>query len=125
MSGIYQKTMQSIYIVEKEGGAIKIGISQDAVKRMRALSKQGGFKIMNQFCTNACSNAHDIKREMHIKYQNFRIDGEWFNVSFGDSVKVLKEIFDKKASFVPKLGKAPFPEDIEELFAQKGKEGYS
>lgn len=115
------KEMQSIYVVEKESGAVKIGISQDAEKRIRTLSKQGGFKIMNLFHTNPCSNAREIEHQMHIKYKEFRIDGEWFKVSFDDSVKSLKEIFDKKASFIPKEDKVIFPEDIEELFALKAR----
>ena len=111
--------MQCIYVVEKESGAVKIGISQDVEKRIRTLSKQGGFKIMNLFYTNPCSNAREIEHQMHIKYKGFRIDGEWFKVSFDDSVKSLKEIFNKKATLIPEESKVIFPEDIEEIFARK------
>lgn len=121
MSGIIYKKMQGVYIIEKEDGAVKIGISQEAQKRIRTLSKQGGFKIVNQFHTEPCSNAHEIKREMHIKHKEFRVDGEWFKMSFDTGVDALKNIFNAKASFSPKEEKILFPEDIEELFAQKAR----
>lgn len=119
MSGIFYKKMQSVYIVEKEDGAVKIGISQDVQKRIRALSKQGGFKVVNQFYTEPCSNAHEIEREMHLKYKRFRIDGEWFKISFDTGVSALKNTFNTNASFSPKEEKILHPEDIEEIFAKK------
>lgn len=117
---IYIK-MQSVYVIKKEDGAVKIGISQDVQKRVNALSKQGGFEIVNQFHTEPCSNAHEIEREMHMKYKKLRIDGEWFNVSFEKAVKALKVLFDKKASLVPKKSKVPSLEDIDALFSQKAR----
>lgn len=113
--------MQSIYVVEKENGAVKIGISQDVEKRVHALSKQGGFKIVKLFYTKPCSNAHEIEREMHTRYKELRIDGEWFNISFEKAVKSLKSLFDENASLVPKKSKVMTIEDIEQAFSQKAR----
>ena len=121
MSNTIYIKMQSIYVVEKENGVVKIGISQDAEKRVRALSKQGGFKIVNLFYTKPCSNAYEIEREMHTRYKESRIDGEWFDISFEKAVKSLKTLFDKNASLVPKESKVNTMEDIEQAFSQKAK----
>lgn len=121
MSNTIYIKMQSIYIVEKENGTVKIGISQDAEKRVHVLSKQGGFKISNLFYTKPCSNAHEIEREMHTRYKESRIDGEWFDLSFEKAVKSLKTLFNKNASFVPKESKVMTMEDIEQAFSQKAK----
>lgn len=113
------KKMQSVYIIEKDNKAIKIGFSQKAEEWIRKLTEKGDFKITNSYFTEPCSNAHKIKHEMQLKYKENRISGEWFLISFDESVDLLKSIFKQKACLSPKEYKLITPEDIEEAFSVK------
>lgn len=108
--------MKHIYVVENEHSAVKIGISQNVINRINVLSKQGGFKPINIYCTEKCSNGYEIENRIHKKLEKYRIDGEWFRLPFNDAVKVVSEVFQCRASLEPRKQRCILPEDIERLF---------
>lgn len=116
------KAMQSIYIIEKEGKAIKIGFSQESEKYIRKILGRGDFEVTNSYYTEPCSNAHEIKFELQSKYKEKKIKGEWFAVPFNESVELLKTIFEQRASLTPKQVKVITLEEIEEAYARKNDE---
>lgn len=105
-----------IYVVENEHGAVKIGVSQNVSGRIKVLSKQGGFKPINVYHTKMCSNGYEIENKIHKRLEAYRIDGEWFKLSFNDAVKVVTDIFECEAKFQVKKQRCIMPEDIERLF---------
>lgn len=117
LAGVYIPVqMKHIYVVENERGAVKIGISQDVSNRIKVLSKQGGFKPINVYHTKMCSNGYEIENKIHKKLEPYRIDGEWFKLSFNEAVKVVNDIFECEAKFNVKKQRCIMPEDIERLF---------
>lgn len=114
--GYMDVPMKSIYVVENEHNEVRIGISQHASRRIKSLSKQGGFKAVNVYITKACSNSYEIKHLIHKELESYRIDGEWFRISFEDTVKLVNEIFEKKANLVLKKQRTIVPEDIDKMF---------
>lgn len=108
--------MKRVYVVENERGAVKIGVSQNVHSRIKVLSKQGGFKPVNLYCTDMCSNSYELEHEIHKKMDSFRIGGEWFEFTFSAAVKVVTDIFEREARFEVKKQRCVMPEDIDQLF---------
>lgn len=119
MSRTIKKKMKRIYIIESERSAIKIGISQDVEKRIRTLSKQGGFKVKNLYYTEYCSNAYSIEHDIHLMYKDKCIDSEWFDVPFKDAVSALKNMFYERACFIQKTETIIAQEDIDAAFQKE------
>lgn len=108
--------MKSIYVVENERGLVKIGVSQNVDQRLKTLSKQGGFTICHLYATESCSNAFKIENYVHKCLRKYRINGEWFSVSYEEALKVVKKAYVTMAQLRPKKQKCLTPEDIDSLF---------
>lgn len=93
---------KSIYIMESDGGEIKIGISKNVKKRKKSIENSGMIRIINAYKTIPCSNPYEIERLMHKHFENFRICGEWFLCDMGAAIYVLEKIFKDKAMFQTK-----------------------
>lgn len=89
-----------IYIFKAETGECKIGVSNNVDKRRSAIEMQGGKPIIELFYTTKCFNAYEIENIMHRHFADNRLIGEWFDIDFDNAVSVLKEVFNKNASFV-------------------------
>jgi len=69
---------QCIYLMENELGMLKIGISNDPVKRAKALSTGSGLAI-NLLCYWQIANpARTTEAKLHRLFKQFKISGEWF-----------------------------------------------
>lgn len=78
--------MYNIYILENDGGFIKIGITTDFDQRLKSLSGSngGGHKITRYFVSEP-THLYTLERVMHITYQDYRIeDTEWFDFTGTD-----------------------------------------
>lgn len=84
---------KSIYIMESNGGEIKIGISKNVKKRKKSIENSGMIRIINVYKTIPCSNPYEIERLMHKHFENFRICGEWFLCDMGAAIYVLEKNF--------------------------------
>lgn len=89
-----------IYIFKAETGECKIGVSNNVDKRRSAIEMQGGKPIIDVFYTSKCFNSYEIENIMHRHFADNRLIGEWFDIDFDNAVSVLKEVFNKNASFV-------------------------
>ncbi len=88
-----------IYVFQNEIGNVKNGVSKNPKQRLKALENQTGVRIINTFTTPQCSNSLEIEKLIHKEFKNKTIFGEWFNISFGYAVDMLKEYFKKTAKF--------------------------
>lgn len=89
-----------IYVMGAENGRIKIGISKNVEERARVIGLEKEVGILNVYKTKLCSNPYAIERLCHEHFNDKRIVGEWFDISFDDAVSVVKNIFNKHAEFI-------------------------
>ena len=85
--------MKNVYVVEKENGLVKIGVSENVKSRIATLSMQGGFKVKNLYATEKCSNHYNLERIIHANLRDKRRIGEWFEMSFEEAVSTVDKYF--------------------------------
>lgn len=85
--------MKNVYVVEKESGLVKIGVSGNVKNRIATLSMQGGFKVKNLYVTEECSNHYNLERIIHANLRDKRRIGEWFEMSFEEAVSTVDKYF--------------------------------
>lgn len=120
MNGI-EKSKQCVYIILADNGKVKIGRTKDVKTRLSALKHSGGFEINDYYNTEYCSNAYYIEKEMHKHYSEFKKIGEWFEISFPESVEYLKLIFSENADFETEYQRIITPQDIDRLTSEEFK----
>ena len=76
------KNNRYVYIV-KSGIYTKIGISRNISLRMTALQTGNPFPIQLVYAKEV-DNAYNIEQDLHKKYSEFNISGEWFELSKDD-----------------------------------------
>lgn len=90
---------ESIYVFDNGRGIVKIGRSKEVPRRKRTLETQSGADAVNFFCTEPCSNGHEIEKLCHLALSDSRVNGEWFSCSFEEAKKAVIEIFHNSAKF--------------------------
>ena len=88
-----EQSMKNVYVVEKESGLVKIGVSGNVKNRIATLSMQGGFKVKNLYVTEECSNHYNLERIIHANLRDKRRIGEWFEMSFEEAVSTVDKYF--------------------------------
>ncbi len=97
----YGKQVQ-IYIIENDGGYIKIGVSENVEKRLESLSGSngGGHKIVRVWVSPK-TWLYTMEHVLQDKFSNNRIKGtEWFaGIRFEGVVQKAEELFSSKEYF--------------------------
>lgn len=105
---------KSIYIMKRQSGEIKIGVSKNVKKRKKSIENSGMMKIVNIYKTSPCSNPYEIEAIMHERFKKSRIQGEWFSCGMGVAISALDKVFAEKAKFyIKKYDKNPLDYFIE------------
>lgn len=69
-----------VYLVMgKDNDIVKIGIASNLIKRLSSLNT-GSPEELRIFDFIKCDNPRKIESELHQRYSNNRIKGEWFNI---------------------------------------------
>lgn len=80
---LYMKRLEGVsekclYLMENELGMLKIGISNDPLKRARQLTTAGGF-LVNLICYWQISNpSRTVEALLHRQFKDNKVNGEWF-----------------------------------------------
>jgi predicted GIY-YIG superfamily endonuclease len=86
-----------VYVIENQKGEVKIGVSNNVEVRIKAIQNQTGYKIVSTYFTDICFNPFDVEKEIQNAFEEQKVFGEWFLVSFKNAVKETKEAFRRKA----------------------------
>lgn len=81
-----------IYIIHASNtSTYKIGIAKDVEKRLKGLqtSNPNKLQVVNKFYFD---NASKIESDLHEKFKDKRLNGEWFNLNVCDLYNVVKTI---------------------------------
>lgn len=76
-----------IYLFEC-GGKYKIGFSSNVERRIKELDYRP-FEINLITKSNLLSNAYDLEQELHSKYEQYKITGEWYEFSKSEIDEVV------------------------------------
>jgi hypothetical protein len=89
-----------IYVIENDAGMIKVGISQNAGKRIRSLSgsNTGGRKHV-RYAVSSPTYLYTLEALIHRHFDQHRIKGtEWFyGISFEDVVAFVDSLFNSES----------------------------
>ena len=106
--------LQSVYVIEREDGLIKIGIASKPDKRVKTLSLQGGFNIVKQHFTEQCADARTIENALHKAFADNKVKSEWFNASFDDVVEASSK-FDYSDKTIQEISEDAFNDIVDHL----------
>lgn len=80
-----------LYVLEFTNGTVKIGITKEKERRMKAISSASGMNITRSYFTEEIDNVQNLETELHRHFKNKRLNGEFFDISFEDAVKEVKK----------------------------------
>lgn len=82
-----------VYVVQEgDDGPVKIGIAANAFWRLNEL-QVGNFRRLRLIAVFSCDDkraAYEIEQWAHFQMEERHLGGEWFNMSAGDAVAILK-----------------------------------
>jgi hypothetical protein len=87
---------QGVYVIGAEDHPIKIGIAKNIRHRLSGI--QTGCPVPLQvYCFLAAPEglAREVERACHDKLLNYRLSGEWFDVSPERAIEVVREHLDQ------------------------------
>lgn len=82
----------NVYLIQAENGLTKIGVSNDAYKRLKTLDVGSPVNLELLFYFNT-DEAMRIEGFLHNKFAKKLVKGEWYNLSCSD-IKWIKENYD-------------------------------
>lgn len=80
------KEVNTIYLIESNG-LVKIGFTTDFDKRLKSYKTHNAN--LNVLCAHESKYAFEIESELHEKYKDFRVEGEWFDLHFDVLCEIL------------------------------------
>lgn len=75
-----------LYVLEFTNGTVKIGITKEKERRMKAISSASGMNITRSYFTGKIDNVHELETELHRHFKEKRLNGEFFNIGFDEAV---------------------------------------
>lgn len=75
--------MTYVYFIQHGYGSIKIGVSDNPEERCKQLQtgNQKKLRVICKFPFERRRTALDLERELHEKFKEHRLEGEWFRKS--------------------------------------------
>ena len=79
-----------VYLIGSNSGLVKIGVSNDAERRLVALQSSNAdtLRLLGKLFTK---DRYSIEREIHSAYDDKRIKGEWFELDDDDIRGIFSE----------------------------------
>ena len=79
-----------VYVISRASdGLVKIGRSNNPEQRIRNLSMQGGFEVLQMWVSLPLKSAKDAELAAHTALADKRRIGEWFDVPFEKAVNIV------------------------------------
>ena len=79
-----------VYVIGAETGPVKIGIATDVAQRLASLQTGHPQKLKAYFHT-ATPKAAAIERACHREFEQYRLTGEWFDVSWDVAAAAIRK----------------------------------
>lgn len=79
-----------LYALEFTNGTVKIGITKENERRMKAISSASGMDITRSYFTDKINHVQNLETELHRYFKDNRLNGEFFDIPFEDAVKEIR-----------------------------------
>lgn len=83
-----------LYVLEFTNGTVKIGITKEKERRMKAISSASGMDITRSYFTGKIDNVQNLETELHRHFKDKRLNGEFFNINFDEAVAEVNKRVD-------------------------------
>ena len=80
-----------LYVLEFSNGTVKIGITKEKEKRMKAISSASGMDITRSYFTGKIDNVQNLETELHRHFKDKRLNGEFFDINFNEAVAEVEK----------------------------------
>lgn len=84
-----------LYVLEFENNTVKIGITKEKEKRMKAISSASGMNITRSFFTEKINDVQVLEKELHKHFKDKRLNGEFFRITFKEAVEEVQKRTNK------------------------------
>ncbi|WP_241640047.1 GIY-YIG nuclease family protein [Rosenbergiella epipactidis] len=86
-----------VYILEDvKRGMVKIGRSQNPIKRLDTIRTSAGIYGGREYVTHRVEDSSNLELSMHNIFSSCRLNGEWFEVNFDKVVSALELLTPKQ-----------------------------
>lgn len=85
-----------LYALEFTNGTVKIGITKEKEKRMKAISSASGMNITRSYFTEKIEQVQNLETELHRYFKDKRLNGEFFDIDFEEAVTQIKKRADHR-----------------------------
>ncbi len=102
-ANINESDLKCVYAFEMENGTVKIGYTKDIRRRMQTIISSSGLDIVNVYATDFVDSevAYTIEQACHETFEDYRIRGEFFKISFAEARAEL----DKYSAIIEELNR--------------------
>lgn len=104
-----------VYVIGREEGPVKVGISKNPNARAACLQEGCPFKldVLHKVESRNRKNAFEHEQIFHEVYQDYRLIGEWFDLDADAAIEGVDTGFQIEAHFEER-------ERIQQLYHYKG-----
>ena len=99
LKNVTESDLRRVYAFELENGTVKIGYTKNIRRRMQTISSSSGLEITNSYATGFVDSeiAYQIEQACHDTFDEYRVKGEFFRISFADACAELDKYADRIA----------------------------
>ncbi len=99
LKNVTESDLRCVYAFELENGTVKIGYTKNIRRRMQTISSSSGLEITNSYATGFVDSeiAYEIEQACHETFDEYRVKGEFFKISFEDACEELDKYADRIA----------------------------
>ncbi len=80
--------------MEFTNGTVKIGVTKEKEKRIKAISSASGMNITRSYFTEKIDNVQHLEIALHKHFKRNRLNGEFFDIDFDVAVEEVKKRTD-------------------------------
>ncbi|MCJ2080159.1 GIY-YIG nuclease family protein [Methylobacterium sp. J-090] len=115
----------SVYVIQAEGGPVKIGVAVDPAKRLRVLRTGTPFplRLAHVEMIDASIHAIAVERAAHTLLAAAHAHGEWFHVSVEDALTAVQAAIREVQSREPAQVRGPPPTSDQMLTKEQCRAG--
>ena len=88
----YKGKRSYVYIIKNlDSNNIKVGVGSDPIKRLKQLQTGSDSELSLVYTSFLCSNAFSLENDIHDRFKESHVRGEWFKMSEKEVISYLEK----------------------------------
>ena len=88
----YKGKRSYIYIIKNlDSNNLKVGVGSDPLKRLKQLQTGSDSELSLVYTSFLCSNAFSLENDIHNRFKESHVRGEWFKMSEKEVINYLEK----------------------------------